>query len=86
MEKGYSDHAEISLRRVSDEGSRRPPMDGDTSRMTKNIDPTSPLDNQGGLPVSVFGRGRRMGFRELIQSAWSFGPEEPRRTQVSGVT
>ena len=26
MEKGCSDHAEISLRRVSDEGSRRPPM------------------------------------------------------------
>jgi hypothetical protein len=25
MEKGCSDHAEISLRRVSDEGSRRPP-------------------------------------------------------------
>jgi hypothetical protein len=32
MGKGCSDHAEISLRRVSDEGSRRPPMDGDTSK------------------------------------------------------
>ena len=27
MEEGYSDHAEISLRRKSDEGSRRPPRD-----------------------------------------------------------
>jgi hypothetical protein len=32
MGKGCSDHAEISLRRVSGEGSRRPPMDGDTSK------------------------------------------------------
>jgi len=32
MGKGCSDHAEISLRRASDEGSRKPPRDGDTSK------------------------------------------------------
>ena len=62
LQRPCGDQPETRVRRgqpQASEGRRHFPHD-------QKINPPSPLDNQGGLLDSVSGRGRRMGFLQLI--------------------